>query len=94
MKITMQYFTIIRDITKQKEEVVEMPAGTSVLKILEHLNEKYGNPFKRIVLSGSKFPGLKLLFLINGQNTETLDSLRTILKNGDVLSIVPPLSGG
>ncbi len=94
MKITVQYFTVIRNITGKKEEALEILAETSVLKLLEQLIEKYGAAFQRIVQSGSNFPGLKVLFLVNGQNTETLGGLNTTLKNGDTLSIIPPLSGG
>ncbi len=94
MKIMVQFFTIIRNITGKKEESLEFPAETNVHKVLEQLIEKYGAAFQRIVQSGSNFPGLKVLFLVNGQNTETLGGLSTTLKNGDTLSIVPPLSGG
>ncbi len=94
MKTTVQYFTIIRKITGKKEEALEILAETSVLKLLEQLIEKYGTAFQRIVQSGSNFPGLKVLFLVNGQNTDTLGGLNTTLKSGDTLSIIPPLSGG
>ncbi len=94
MKITVQYFTVIRNITGKKEEALELLAETSVLKLLEQLIEKYGAAFQRMVQSGSNFPGLKVLFLVNGQNTENLGGLNTTLKNGDTLSIIPPLSGG
>ncbi len=94
MKINVQYFTIIRNITGKKDEALEILGETSVLKLLELLIEKYGAAFQRIVQSGSNFPGLKVLFLVNGQNIETIGGLNTTLKNGDTLSIVPPLSGG
>ncbi len=94
MKINVQYFTIIRNITEKKDEALEIPVESNVLQVLEQLIDKYGAAFQRIVQSGSNFPGLKVLFLVNGQNTETLGGLSTTLKNGDTLSIIPPLSGG
>ncbi len=94
MKIIVQYFTIIRNITGKKEETLDIPVEINVLKVLEQLIAKYGTAFQRIVQSGANFPGLKVLFLINGQNTETLGGLGTTLKDGNTLSIIPPLSGG
>ncbi len=95
MKIVVQYFTIIRNITGKKEEALDVPAETNVLNLLEQLIARYGTAFQRIVQSGgSNFPGLKVLFLINGQNTELLGGLNAQLKNQDTLSIIPPLSGG
>ncbi len=94
MNITVQYFTIIRNITGKKEEALDIPTEINVAKVLDQLITKYGTAFQRIVQSGSNFPGLKVLFLVNGQNTDSLGGLDTTFKNGDTLSIIPPLSGG
>ncbi len=94
MKITVQYFTIVRNVTGKKEEAVEVHVEATVAGILKDLINKYGTAFQRIVQSGSNFPGLKILFLVNGQNIETIEGLNTKLNNGDNLAIIPPLSGG
>lgn len=38
--------------------------------------------------------GGELVVLINGRNIDTLDGLDTILKDGDVVTILTPFAGG
>jgi MoaD family protein len=94
MKVIVRYFTVLREITGKREEEIDAKEGSTVEAILSFLNEKYGKKFERYILSGREREGLKLLFLVNGQNIEKLDGLRTKLQNGSILTIIPPVAGG
>jgi len=36
----------------------------------------------------------RFFIIINGRSTKTLDGFDTVLKDGDVVSFLPPLAGG
>ena len=94
MKVIVRYFTILREITRKREEEIDANEDSTIEDVLTFLNGKYGKEFERYVLSGRKHKGLRLLFLVNGQNIQQLDDLKTKLQNGSVLTIMPPIAGG
>ena len=94
MKVIVRYFTVLREVTGKREEEIDAKKGSTIKDILNFLNGKYGKEFEKYVLSGMKHKGLKLLFLMNGQNIEQLEGLKTKLHDGNVLTIMPPVAGG
>ena len=63
--------------------------------VLKTLSKKYGKPFTDYVYDGETGqPKGFLQFLVNGTSTQTLSDLETVLKDGDVLAILPPVGGG
>ena len=94
MKVTVRYLTILREITGKREEEIDTKEGSTIEDVLAFLNGRYGKEFERYVLSGRKRKGLRLLFLVNGQNIEKLDGLKTKLQSGSILTIIPPVAGG
>lgn len=94
MKVIVRYFTVLREITGKREEEIDAKKGSTIEDILNFLNMKYGKRFERYILSGREHKGLRLLFLLNGQNIEKLDGLRTKLQTRSVLTIIPPVAGG
>jgi MoaD family protein len=94
MNVIVRYFTILREITGKREEEIKAKEDSTIEDILNFLDGKYGKKFERYVLSGREHKGLKLLFLVNGQNIEKLDGLKTKLQSGSVLTIIPPVAGG
>ena len=63
--------------------------------VLNSLKKRYSNPFIEYVYD-SKTGEVKrfLQVLINGKSVSTLNGLQTELATGDVLAILPPVSGG
>jgi len=94
MKVIVHYFTVLREITGKREEEIDIQEGSTIEDALNFLNGKYGKKFERYIFSGREHKGVRLLFLVDGQNVEKLDGLRTKLQNGSVLTIVPPVAGG
>ena len=81
----------------KREETLSLDqnAKVTVELVLKKLAEKYGTPFKEYVYNDNTFqPKSFLQFLINGNSTSTLNGLETVLKDGDVLAILPPVGGG
>lgn len=97
MRVSVRFFTNLREITNKREEKLEFPDGSKVTidTVLKALAQSYGKPFVEYVYN-SKTGSVQafLQFLVNGQSAATLKGLETELKDGDVLAILPPVSGG
>lgn len=97
MKISVRFFTSLREITGEKEETLEFSDDEKVTVegALQMLSHKYGERFIDYVYDAqtSEVKGF-LQFLINGQSASTMKGLHTPLKDGDVLAILPPVGGG
>ncbi|MEM0096199.1 MAG: ubiquitin-like small modifier protein 1 [Candidatus Bathyarchaeia archaeon] len=97
MRVSVRFFTTLREITGKREETLEFPEGEHVTlaNVLKRLSERYGKGFVEYVYD-SKTGDVKgfLQFLINGRSASTLKGLETELADGDVLAIIPPVGGG
>ncbi|HLC00409.1 MAG TPA: MoaD family protein [Candidatus Bathyarchaeia archaeon] len=97
MRVSVRFFTSLREITGKKEETLEFSDDVKVTldKILGTLSSQYGKGFVDYVYD-AKTHEVKgfLQFLINGKSASTIKGLQTELKDGDVLAIIPPVGGG
>jgi len=91
ISMTLRYFAKIREITGKREETVVLHEGNSVMDALSKLSEIYGEKFSQYIFDKKK-PKEDLTFLVNGQAINNFN--KKMLKEGDVLAILPPISGG
>ena len=96
MEVRVRFFTNLREIVGKREEVLTFTQEDPVTinLILQTLSKQYGKPFIEYVYSSTGQPRSFLQFLINGTSASTLQGFETVLKNGDVLAILPPVGGG
>ena len=81
MIITIKFFAILRDIAGVSEITHECTAGVTVAQVSTHLRGK--NPAMNPYLS-------KIAYAVNEQFVPS----DTELHDGDVLALIPPVSGG
>jgi molybdopterin synthase sulfur carrier subunit len=97
MRVSVRFFTSLREIVEKKEEPLEFPDNDiiTVNKVLADLSQRYGNKFIDYVYD-TKTRQVRgfLQFLVNGRSASTLNGLQTELRDGDVLAILPPVGGG
>jgi MoaD family protein len=97
LQITVLFFTILREIVNKKEEKIQFPSDgkVTISDVLTDLNSRYGKPFAEYVFE-PKIDEVKtfLQFFVNGQSASAKYGLETVLHDGDVLAIVPPVGGG
>ncbi len=97
MKVSVRFFTVLREITTKKADTLYFEEGETVTigMVLEKLSAHYGKPFTNYVFdpqSGDVRGYLQ--FFVNGQSAAALKRLETKLHDGDVVAIVPPVGGG
>ncbi|MDI6884534.1 MAG: MoaD family protein [Hadesarchaea archaeon] len=93
MPITVKFFANFREAVGKEQEQVEK--AKDVASLLEELARRFGDKLTKELYS----PGTKKLrdtvnILVNGRGIRLLEGLDTPLKNGDVVAIFPPVSGG
>ncbi|MBI2485981.1 MAG: molybdopterin converting factor subunit 1 [Deltaproteobacteria bacterium] len=81
IKITIKFFASIRDAVGKREKTLLLPEGSNVDYVLEDLKNQYPQIAKMIDCS---FIALNEEYALQ----------HTLLKEGDTLAIIPPVSGG
>ncbi len=93
MAIIVKFFANFREITGKEQESVE--GVGNVPSLLDELVRRFGDKLAKQLYS----PGTRELLgtvniLVNGRGIRLLRGLNTFLKDGDVVAIFPPVSGG
>ncbi len=94
MRITVKFFTTLREITGKREEEIEASNPITVKELLIRLSQKYGQKFADYVYDEDRKARSYLQFLINGRSATTLQGFETKLNDGDSIAIIPPVGGG
>ena len=94
IKITIKFFTTLREIVGKKEEQIEFSRPITVEAFLRQLSETYGKDFVDYVFDELGNVRGHLQILINGKSITTLQGFKTKLSNGDQIAILPPVGGG
>ena len=81
MKIKVLYFSSIKDRLKKNTEFFEIEENSTVSDLINEIQKKYPD------LSGN------IKNIMVAVNEEYAD-MRTELKNGDTVALIPPVSGG
>ena len=87
MKVTVRYFARYRSLVGKGEEEVELPEGATVMDLIEKIKKMH--PVLRKVFAEDDD-----LADVNVSRNGRYVRFDEILKEGDVVAIFPPVSGG
>ena len=96
MKVTVEYLGYIKQtLNAEQAELVNLQEKATVRDLLVLLAEKYGEPFKKAVYD-PKDVDMKPyhILAVNGLILNQLDNLKTKLKDGDRVAVMPVVTGG
>jgi molybdopterin synthase sulfur carrier subunit len=94
IKVTVRFFTSLREITGKKEDLLELPRSLSVDAVLRQLSKRYGKEFDDYMFDEIGDVRGHLQVLINGRSVSTMQGLKTQLNDADQVAILPPVGGG
>lgn len=90
MLVKVRYLGKIRSVTNKLEEIINFD-GRTVRALLEKLRDIYGDKFQKMVLPDGELAD-DIIVLVNGKSIG--ENLDFELKDGDVCSLLPFVSGG
>jgi molybdopterin synthase sulfur carrier subunit len=96
LKVKVEFLGHVRSVIgSEREEEVEIGEDSSIADLLMMLSEKYGEPFKKAVYekSGADVKS-NYIITVNGYLLNQLNGVKTKLKNGDQVILLPIVSGG
>jgi len=94
MEVEVKFYAMMREVAGKKAERVALPPKSSIRDLINLLVERYGGEFERYIFDSEKQVRSYLSYMLNGININSLDKFDTTLKDGDVLSLLPPVGGG
>ncbi len=92
VKVKVEYYGIFRDLVGDlKEETIDIPSknGVKLKDLIDYLAQIHDSKIKEYISEGFG-EDLKALILVNGSYA----NLESEIRDGDVVSILPPASGG
>ena len=89
-KVTVKMFATIREAAATSEIEVEANSLGEVLTVLKTI---FGRRMRAILEQAEKDPD-RIVVLVNGINVSSRGSAGAILRDGDEVSVFPPVSGG
>lgn len=94
MEVEVRYYAILRELAGKRFERVVLPNGSSVRDVIDLLVKRYGEEFERYIYDSEKRLRGYLSYMLNGVNINSLKGFETPLRDGDILSLLPPVGGG
>jgi MoaD family protein len=92
-KVHFRTFGHITAITKGGQLEIEF-AGDTIEAFFAELVKMFGRPMEGILFPQRGVFSEMLYVLVNGKNMATLNGPKTMLKDGDVVSVLPMTAGG
>jgi len=94
LKITVHFLGNIRETTGTREQAFDISEPT-VEALVDRMTGEYGDDFKRTLINTSTGKvSSSLVIALNGVDIEALKGVKTNLKDGDTVAIIPPVAGG
>jgi MoaD family protein len=95
LKVTVQFFASVRELVGVREETLELANGGTVSDLREILILRHGEGFRNYVFDPkTKRLRPSLQFLVGDKSISVPDGLSTVLVEGCVFAIIPPVGGG
>jgi MoaD family protein len=94
MKVRIKYFASVREMVNLREELVDIPSGSDVGGLLEHLASRHGGTLREYLFDDAGTPRPYLQFLLNEKSVSETGGFSTLITEGSVFAIIPPVGGG
>ncbi len=92
MTVTVEYTSQLKQITGKASEKIELESASNVQSFVQWLADEHGESFKKFLFNEKGEFRPNLLLCINGKQIAWLTPYE--LKEGDVIGLLSPISGG
>ena len=94
-KITLHTILDLKEVVGQRLTEIDLPDRSTVEDLLKCMSERWGDELTGHLFDpdgGAVLPYVRIM--VNGQTIQFLEGMDTLLKEGDEVLILPPVSGG
>lgn len=93
--MNVQYFASVRELVGTGREIVDLPEGSTVKNLIDSLVKNHGDSLDRYLFEPRTHKLRTTLQLLIGDKTiSEVNGLDTVLTDGCVFAIIPPVGGG
>jgi MoaD family protein len=89
MIVQFKFYAKLREIIGKETLKLNLKQGATVQEAFDRLVAKYGEEFEKGLP-----PRRNWVIMLNDKNIKFLNDFKTLLKHGDHIAILSPLSGG
>jgi molybdopterin converting factor small subunit len=93
MKLRVQYTAQLRTAVGRAADEVELPDGSSLAALVHHLAEKLADAGPHLTTADGQIHR-SLLVVVNDAAVTARDAATAYLREGDVVTLLPPIAGG
>lgn len=94
MKVRVQYTGQLRTDIGRSEEEVELPDGSTLASLLDHLAAQLRNDARKHFVTANGAAQQGLLVVVNDEAKSFRDAVATVLPPDAVVVFLPPIAGG
>jgi sulfur-carrier protein len=95
IKVRVHTILTLKEIIGQREVEIDLPQGTSLKGLLSHMVGVWGERLsERLFIEGTEELLPRIRVMVNGRDIQFVQGLETVLHDGDVVHLFPPVSGG
>jgi molybdopterin synthase sulfur carrier subunit len=95
MNITIRTTMGLKKTIGQARIQMTLAKGETVAGLLDRLTTTWGDELAaQLFQPGGRVPRTSIMLMVNGRSIRFLNQLDTVLKDGDELTILPPVGGG
>lgn len=95
INVEVKFLGVFRQFSNRNHVLVKLEEPSTVRKAIEKLTEAFSSEFKRALVDPElEDPRPNALILVNGREISVLQGLKTEVKDGDEIVLVPVSHGG
>ena len=91
MKITVKYTGQIRAVTAAATETFDLAENCTLSELIQEIAARHGEAARQMLLDGNGDVNRALLQIVNDVQAP---SAAAALQSGDIVTLIPPISGG
>ena len=94
MKVTVRYYGVVWETIDKRTDEIELSDSSTIGDLMKHLVETENPLLREMIFDTQGQVRDFLAFVINGVDIRSLTGFDTLLKNSDIVLLLPPLGGG
>ena len=95
IKVKVHTILTLQEVIGLREVELDLPQGITLKELLSHMVSVWGKRLsERLFKEGTEELLPRIRVMVNGRDIQFVQGLETVLQDGDVVHLFPPVSGG